>query len=111
MQGKEPSLLDYLRSIFQGNPEQYSIYLQGVEKPEEPEKSCLQSSEKNQAVSHAYLIILALLLAMSGQYFLEPVRRLVGMGVFLYFAAVTGMVLFFWKNKDTFSPLSEKAGH
>ncbi|NMB62234.1 MAG: glycosyltransferase family 39 protein [Chloroflexi bacterium] len=108
MQGKEPSLLDYLRSIFQGNPEQYSIYLQGVEKPEEPEKSCLQSSEKNQAVSHAYLIILALLLAMSGQYFLEPVRRLVGMGVFLYFAAVTGMVLFFWKNKDTFSPLSEK---
>lgn len=107
MQGKEPSLLDYLRAIFHGNAGQYKIYFREAD-PAESAKSRPQNSEKNQAVSHAYLIVLVLLLALGGQYFLEPLRRSVGMAAFLYFAAATSLVFFFRKNKDTFSPLSEK---
>jgi hypothetical protein len=108
MQGKEP-VFGLFAAIFHGNAGQYKIYFREADLPN-PRKSRPQNSEKNQAVSHAYLIVLVLLLALAGSIFWNHFADR-WHGSLSLFCGSHQPGVFFRKNKDTFSPLSEKWQH
>ena len=109
MPEKEPSLLDYLKSLIDLQPDRYREYLREPEKEEPlPPKKPLKEKEKYQ---FPFFPFIALVFALIGQYFLEPVHRNTTAGVVCYGAAGIVLAAFFLGNHANFrvEKIKEKA--
>lgn len=107
MQEKEPSLLDYLKSLLEMQPDKYQPYL----RQEDIQQDTIQPTHtvSNQTgLKFNWLVFLSLVLALTGQYFLEPIRRIPGLGIFLYCLAGSCLVGFYFLNRDQFIELPHK---
>jgi drug/metabolite transporter superfamily protein YnfA len=93
MPEKEPSLLDYLKSLLEFQPEKYRKNLQEASLPKPT------VAEKRNQVSFSFLPLFALLMALIGQYFLEPANRKVAFGILGYGASAIFLLSFFLLNR------------
>ena len=100
MPEKEPSLLDYLRSLLEQQPDKYRSYLYDNE--EQTDVSRPYREVKKTKFKFSFLPLLALAWAILGQLFLEPVRRNTGWGILCYALAGITLVFFIISNRVSF---------
>ncbi len=97
---KEPSLLDYLRSLWEGEPERFQAYLKQEDAPSSAPQERPVRDEKVGEVRSGVLPLAALLFALCGQVFLEPAYKNILLAVVLYGAALLAMGIFFVRNRN-----------
>ncbi len=109
MPEKEPSLLDYLKSLIDFQPDRYHEYLREPEKKEQlPEKKPVKIKEEYR---FPFLPFIALAFALMGQYFLEPAHRNTNAGIVCYGTAGIVLLSFFFGNRVNYQAgkIKEKA--
>lgn len=100
MPEKEPSLLDYLRSLLEFQPDRYRHYLRMDETAAHvPTKA---QSEKGFPYRFAFLPVLALVCALGGQFLLEPAHRTTPANVIFYGMAAMLVIVFILSNRANF---------
>lgn len=100
MPEKEPSLLDYLRSLLEQQPDKYRSYLHNNE--EQTNVSRPYSEVEKTKFKFSFFPLLALTWAILGQFFLEPVRRNMGWGILCYALAGITLMYFLVVNRGQF---------
>lgn len=106
MPEKEPSLLDYLRSLIDFQPDRYREYLREPEKEEPlPERKPERKKEKFQ---FPFLPFIALAFALLGQILLEPAHRNIPAGIVCYGVAGIFLMSFFFGNRANFQTIKTK---
>ncbi len=106
MSDKEPSLLDYLKSLIDFKPTKYQDYLRDTEEVKSlPEK---KMEGKKEDYRFAWLPFIALAFALIGQSFLEPAHRHTTAGVLCYGMAAFFLVFFFVGNRAHFQAATIK---
>ncbi|MHB8806729.1 MAG: glycosyltransferase family 39 protein [Anaerolineaceae bacterium] len=100
MPEKEPSLLDYLRSLLEQQPDKYRSYIHNNE--EQTDVSRPYREVEKTKFKFSFLPLLALAWAILGQLFLEPVRRNTGWSILCYALAGITLVFFIISNRVSF---------
>lgn len=100
MPEKEPSFLDYLKSLLELQPGKYRSYLQDEEK--QPVVSPTYIEEEKKPFKFSFLLLLALACALLGQFFLEPAQRNTGGSILCYGLAGISLVFFALVNRIQF---------
>ncbi|MGV8025062.1 MAG: glycosyltransferase family 39 protein [Anaerolineaceae bacterium] len=100
MPEKEPSLLDYLRSLLELQPEKYRSYLHNNE--EQTDISRPYREKEKTKFKFSFLPILALAWAILGQVFLEPAQRNTGWGILCYSLAGIALLFFIFVKRGQF---------
>jgi 4-amino-4-deoxy-L-arabinose transferase-like glycosyltransferase len=100
MPEKEPSLLDYLRSLLEQQPDKYRSYFHNNE--EQMDVSRPYREVEKTKFKFSFFPLLALTWAILGQFFLEPVRRNMGWGILCYALAGITLMYFLVVNRDQF---------
>ncbi len=92
MPEKEPSLLDFLRSLLELQPEKYWNYLHNAEGKTIVPSSTIEVEKTR--FKFSFFPLLALAWAILGQLFLEPAQRNTGWGIGCY--SLAGIILVFF---------------
>jgi len=102
MDEKEPSLLDYLKSIFACEPSRYQHYFKNSPiKNSETENTGTEEKKKSRKNNFRFPFfpLLAFVVALVAQFYLEPIRRNVITGILGYLVAAFLLFLYFWENR------------